>query len=74
MQPMFPAQEVILMRIISTCAAMPYCHADSILMPISPAPPPPLQGKLQEALEDYNMSIAICPWSVDPVLNRWAAW
>lgn len=29
------------------------------------------QGKLAEALSDYNQSIAICPWSVDPVLNRW---
>lgn len=28
------------------------------------------QGKLQEALGDYNESIRICPWSVDPVLNR----
>ena len=28
------------------------------------------QGKLQEALADYNRSIEICPWSVDPVLNR----
>ncbi|PSC75669.1 TPR repeat-containing [Micractinium conductrix] len=28
------------------------------------------QGKLQQALADYNTSIGICPWSVDPVLNR----
>lgn len=28
------------------------------------------QGKLEAALQDYNCSIAICPWSVDPVLNR----
>jgi tetratricopeptide (TPR) repeat protein len=28
------------------------------------------QGKLAEALADYNRSIEICPWSVDPVLNR----
>lgn len=28
------------------------------------------QGKLEAALADYNMSIRICPWSVDPVLNR----
>lgn len=28
------------------------------------------QGRLQEALADYNESIRICPWSVDPVLNR----
>ena len=27
-------------------------------------------GRLDEALSDYNTSIAICPWSVDPVLNR----
>ncbi|GMH36135.1 hypothetical protein BSKO_04003 [Bryopsis sp. KO-2023] len=27
-------------------------------------------GKLDEALLDYNTSIDICPWSVDPVLNR----
>ncbi|KAG2426841.1 hypothetical protein HYH02_014694 [Chlamydomonas schloesseri] len=31
------------------------------------------QGKLQEALSDYNTAIAICPWSVDPVLNRGVA-
>ena len=31
------------------------------------------QGKLQEALADYNTSIALCPWSVDPVLNRGVA-
>ncbi len=28
------------------------------------------QGKLQEALTDYNTAIKLCPWSVDPVLNR----
>lgn len=28
------------------------------------------QGKVDKALEDYNMAIKICPWSVDPVLNR----
>jgi len=28
------------------------------------------QGRMQEALEDYNNAIRICPWSVDPVLNR----
>lgn len=28
------------------------------------------QGKLQEALADYNQAIIICPWSPDPVLNR----
>ena len=27
-------------------------------------------GRLSEALADYNKSIQICPWSVDPVLNR----
>ena len=27
-------------------------------------------GRLGEALSDYNRSIQICPWSVDPVLNR----
>ncbi len=31
------------------------------------------QGRLQEALADYNASIALCPWSVDPVLNRGVA-
>ena len=30
------------------------------------------QGKLQEALADYNEAIRICPWSGDPVLNRYA--
>ena len=29
------------------------------------------QGKLQEALADYNEAIRICPWSGDPVLNRY---
>ncbi|GFH25619.1 TPR_REGION domain-containing protein [Haematococcus lacustris] len=29
-----------------------------------------LQGKLAEALVDYNTSIALCPYSPDPVLNR----
>jgi tetratricopeptide (TPR) repeat protein len=28
------------------------------------------QGYVDKALEDYNMAIKICPWSVDPVLNR----
>ena len=28
------------------------------------------QGKLDDALEDYNSAIELCPWSVDPVLNR----
>lgn len=28
------------------------------------------QGKFEAALNDYNTSISICPWSVDPVLNR----
>ena len=30
------------------------------------------QGKLQEALSDYNTAIELCPWSVDPLLNRGA--
>lgn len=30
------------------------------------------QGKLQEALQDYNTAIELCPWSVDPLLNRGA--
>lgn len=28
------------------------------------------QGKVDEALKDYDESIRICPWSVDPVLVR----
>jgi len=32
------------------------------------------QGKMEAALVDYNKAIAICPWSVDPVLNRYALW
>lgn len=28
------------------------------------------QGYVDKALEDYNMAIKTCPWSVDPVLNR----
>ncbi|KAG2485094.1 hypothetical protein HYH03_016191 [Edaphochlamys debaryana] len=31
------------------------------------------QGRLEEALTDYNTAIALCPWSVDPVLNRGVA-
>lgn len=31
------------------------------------------QGRLQEALADYDRSIELCPWSVDPVLNRGVA-
>ena len=31
------------------------------------------QGKMDIALVDYNRAIQICPWSVDPVLNRSAA-
>lgn len=31
------------------------------------------QGRLEEALADYDESIRICPWSVDPVLNRGVA-
>jgi hypothetical protein len=30
------------------------------------------QGKMDAALIDYNRAIDICPWSVDPVLNRHA--
>ena len=25
---------------------------------------------MQEALSDFNESISLCPWSVDPLLNR----
>ena len=28
------------------------------------------QGKMDAALVDYNKAIDICPWSVDPILNR----
>lgn len=28
-------------------------------------------GKLEAALGDYNAAMQLCPWSVDPVLNRW---
>eukprot|EP00878_Enallax_costatus_P005296 GHUV01005563.1.p1 GENE.GHUV01005563.1~~GHUV01005563.1.p1 ORF type:complete len:364 (+),score=89.25 GHUV01005563.1:278-1369(+) len=28
------------------------------------------QGKLAAALTDYNAAIQLCPWSVDPVINR----
>lgn len=28
------------------------------------------QGKMDAALEDFNKAIELCPWSVDPVLNR----
>ena len=28
------------------------------------------QGRLDEALADFNAAIALCPWAVDPVLNR----
>lgn len=31
------------------------------------------QGKMDAALVDYNRAIDICPWSVDPVLNRRAS-
>ena len=31
------------------------------------------QGRLAEALGDYNTAIALCPWSVDPLLNRGVA-
>lgn len=31
------------------------------------------QGKLVQSLEDYNTAIRICPWSGDPVLNRYDA-
>ena len=30
------------------------------------------QGKLQEALRSFNEAIELCPWAVDPVLNRWS--
>jgi tetratricopeptide (TPR) repeat protein len=30
------------------------------------------QGKLEAALRDYTTAIEICPWSVDPLLNRGA--
>ena len=32
------------------------------------------QGKLQEALRSFNEAIELCPWAVDPVLNRWSRW
>lgn len=28
------------------------------------------QGKLDDAIADYNAAIQLCPWSVDPILNR----
>ncbi len=28
------------------------------------------QGKMQEALSDFNQSMQLCPWSGEPVLNR----
>ena len=28
------------------------------------------QGRLDDAIADYNASIQLCPWSLDPVLNR----
>lgn len=28
------------------------------------------QGKMEEALSDFGEAIALCPWSVDPLLNR----
>ena len=28
------------------------------------------QGKMEEALVDFNEAIALCPWSPDPLLNR----
>lgn len=28
------------------------------------------QGRMQQALTDYNTAIELCPWSGDPVLNR----
>ena len=33
------------------------------------------QGKLREALRSFNEAIQLCPWAVDPVLNRcsWCA-
>ncbi|KAF8066180.1 ULP1A [Scenedesmus sp. PABB004] len=31
------------------------------------------QGKLAAALSDYNAAMELCPWSVDPILNRGVA-
>jgi tetratricopeptide (TPR) repeat protein len=31
------------------------------------------QGRLEAALEDFDAAIALCPWAVDPVLNRGVA-
>ena len=28
------------------------------------------QGKMQDALADFNESMRLCPWSGEPVLNR----
>lgn len=28
------------------------------------------QGKMEEALADFGEAINLCPWSVDPLLNR----
>jgi hypothetical protein len=39
-------------------------------VPVRVPPSAPLQGKYSEALSDYNTSIQLCPWSVDPVINR----
>jgi len=30
------------------------------------------QGRMEEALADFNVAIQLCPWSVDPLLNRHA--
>ena len=31
------------------------------------------QGRLEAALQDFDAAIALCPWAVDPVLNRGVA-
>jgi len=31
------------------------------------------QGRAEEALKDFDAAIALCPWAVDPVLNRGVA-
>ena len=61
----------------------PLVSSLSLLPPLSNPQPPSLvalrgnararQGRIAEALADYNASIALCPWSVDPVLNRGVA-
>lgn len=56
------------------CIACAPCHAPRLPLPpdacAQTRPRYAPQGRLPEALSDFNSAMGLAPWSVDPVLNR----